>query len=471
MHHHKPLIHQLGLTLGSELKGFVLYDAFSINKNELILVFNNIDKWISLKLIIEARTFFFQFYNYPIERKGSAYLLFSNLKNGAFKEVFIHDNERSFRLVFNDNRSLVFKLYGSLANVFYFDNETLSSLFRPQIESDKNLPYAHFLALENSNTNLNLANNFYVYDDENNYPVLDLKDNHSLNIKSFNSLFEAYNEFTKQYLGKFFYTQKRNQLIQKFESELKRWKPVEANATKAMLHLESNVRNEEIGHIIMANLHEIEKGNEVLITTDFYTNNKIEIKLKTNLNPQENAEYYYKKARSKKKELQLLKDKIAQASDKVKINESNLALVLAANSMRDLKQFDIPINKQNNKIEKHDQFKKFEWKGYKIFVGKSASNNDYLTLKIAHKNDMWLHAKGVSGSHVIIKHLNSLIFTKESIIFAAQLAAYYSKSKGSTLVPVIYTLKKFVRKPKGAEPGQVFVEKEDIILVAPKIDL
>jgi predicted ribosome quality control (RQC) complex YloA/Tae2 family protein len=102
-------------------------------------------------------------------------------------------------------------------------------------------------------------------------------------------------------------------------------------------------------------------------------------------------------------------------------------------------------------------------------VGKSASNNDELTLKVAQKNDLWLHAKGVSGSHVVIKNQNNKPFPNEVIHYAAQLAAYYSKSKGSAMVPVIFTPKKFVRKPKGANPGQVFVEKEELILVEPKI--
>ena len=114
-------------------------------------------------------------------------------------------------------------------------------------------------------------------------------------------------------------------------------------------------------------------------------------------------------------------------------------------------------------------FKEFEFEGFKILVGKSAANNDLLTMKHAHKNDLWLHAKGVSGSHVVIKHKSGKSFSKLVIEHAASIAAQFSKSKGSAYVPVIYVERKFVRKPKGAEPGTVVVEKENTVLVKPGI--
>jgi predicted ribosome quality control (RQC) complex YloA/Tae2 family protein len=98
-------------------------------------------------------------------------------------------------------------------------------------------------------------------------------------------------------------------------------------------------------------MHEMQKGKDSLETLDFYTNNTINIKLKVNLNPQENAQYYYKKARNQKNEEQLLANKIKQAEEKVITNETKLAVVLAAQSMRDLKQFETPISKQKSKLE------------------------------------------------------------------------------------------------------------------------
>jgi len=115
-------------------------------------------------------------------------------------------------------------------------------------------------------------------------------------------------------------------------------------------------------------------------------------------------------------------------------------------------------------------FRHFAEGEYDIYVGKSAANNDELTFDFSHKEDMWLHARDVSGSHVIIKHKQNGIFPKPVIERAAQIAAYYSKSKGSIMSPVIYTLRKFVRKPKGAAHGSVICEKEKMIMVAPGLN-
>ena len=91
-----------------------------------------------------------------------------------------------------------------------------------------------------------------------------------------------------------------------------------------------------------------------------------------------------------------------------------------------------------------------------------------LLLKYAYKDDLWLHARDVSGSHVIIKYQAGKTFPRHVIERAAELAAWYSKRRTDSLCPVTVTPKKFVRKPKGLAPGQVIVEKEDVVLVAPR---
>ena len=101
-------------------------------------------------------------------------------------------------------------------------------------------------------------------------------------------------------------------------------------------------------------------------------------------------------------------------------------------------------------------------------VGKNARYNDELTLKVANKNDLWLHAKDVAGSHVVIRDQAGKKIPREVLEAAAQLAAWYSKRKTDSLCPVIYTPKKYIRKRKGDPPGAVVVEKEDVIMVVPR---
>ena len=98
-------------------------------------------------------------------------------------------------------------------------------------------------------------------------------------------------------------------------------------------------------------------------------------------------------------------------------------------------------------------------------MGKNAKSNDELTLKHSYKEDLWLHAKDVPGSHVLIKHQAGKTIPISVIERAAGFAAYYSKRKTDTLVPVIYTPAKHVRKKKGAAPGQVFVAQEKVMMI------
>jgi predicted ribosome quality control (RQC) complex YloA/Tae2 family protein len=127
-----------------------------------------------------------------------------------------------------------------------------------------------------------------------------------------------------------------------------------------------------------------------------------------------------------------------------------------------------PAKPKNNNV-KAPPYHTFEFKGFQIWVGKNAEANDELTLMHTYKEDLWLHAKDVAGSHVIIKHQSGKNFPKDVIERAAQLAAYNSKRKTESLCPVAVTPKKFVRKRKGDPAGMVVVEKEEVILVEPKL--
>ena len=103
-----------------------------------------------------------------------------------------------------------------------------------------------------------------------------------------------------------------------------------------------------------------------------------------------------------------------------------------------------------------------------IYIGKNARNNDLLTFKFAHKFDLWFHAQGVSGSHVII-HLSNKkqIPPKEIIEQAASIAAYNSGAKNSSIVPVNYTEVRYVRKPHKSSAGTVVISHEKSVFVKP----
>ncbi len=106
-----------------------------------------------------------------------------------------------------------------------------------------------------------------------------------------------------------------------------------------------------------------------------------------------------------------------------------------------------------------------------ILVGKNGPGNDHLTWRLARSHDLWLHAQGIPGSHVIVRLQNGKSAPSRTLQEAAQIAAYYSRARGQVKVPVDYALRKYLRKPKAAAPGVVLLTQEKTIVVRPDRDL
>jgi predicted ribosome quality control (RQC) complex YloA/Tae2 family protein len=102
-----------------------------------------------------------------------------------------------------------------------------------------------------------------------------------------------------------------------------------------------------------------------------------------------------------------------------------------------------------------------------LYVGRSAANNDELTMRFARQNDWWMHVRGASGSHTVLRGVNGPKIPKQVLEVAAAITAYYSQARNASYVPVVYTQRKFVRKPKGANVGAVTLEREQTVMVRP----
>lgn len=234
---------------------------------------------------------------------------------------------------------------------------------------------------------------------------------------------------------------------------------------------------EKYGHLLMANAHQaIDYGKESIELDDFYEENEtLEIPLKEGMSIAENAEYYYDKAKSSRRSYKEAKKRIPDVEKEVKLSNRLLKEVRDIEHLPELeswmKDHSDELEKFGYGVEDDSQasspYRKFKEGKYEIWVGKSAKSNDQLT-SLAHKEDVWLHARGVGGSHVVIRMGNQKDFPpKEVILKAAGYAAYYSKAKGMKMAPVMYTKRKYVRKPKGAAPGAVVVERENVEMVPP----
>ncbi len=267
--------------------------------------------------------------------------------------------------------------------------------------------------------------------------------------------------------------EEKAEILRKLNKEKKQTEIYLQDAFRRLEMVDSAVKNEELGHILMANLHQIDERAERVELFDFYRNENIFIKLKPELSPQKNAENFYRKAKNEKIEVEKLMENIENREKILAAVNVHILQIEQAENLKSLRNY-LKIN-QLSQISKSivvsykTLFKRFEVDGFEILVGKNAKNNDLLTQQYAYKDDLWLHARDATGSHVIVKYRAGKKIPNSVIEAAASLAAYFSKRRNETLTPVIVTQKKFVRKPKGLNDGQVVVEKEEVVMVEPKL--
>jgi len=210
---------------------------------------------------------------------------------------------------------------------------------------------------------------------------------------------------------------------------------------------------------------------------DYFNNSEpVKIPLQEGKGLVENANYYYDKARKSRRSLEEAghqKRQLTEELDTLNTLEKEISDIDYAKELgkwQKKKHKELVRLGLISQIRAEDRvpFRRFNEEGYEMWIGKNASSNDELTSR-AHKEDVWLHARGYPGSHVVIRMNRSRENPPQHILMkAASYAAWYSQARGSSMVPVSHTRKKYVRKPKGSEPGQVVLDREDVVLAAPQ---
>lgn len=239
---------------------------------------------------------------------------------------------------------------------------------------------------------------------------------------------------------------------------------------------------ERYGNLLMINLTRAPEQPDRMTVDDLFTDPRlvVSIPLDARLGVLENAERYFDKARSSRGAAAYAGDRAAAARARLEqVRAFQLALVQCADTraLQDLftgytdLMASLGLTPKGDTNEQPFPFRRFVVSGgFEVWAGKSSANNDELTVRWAKPHDLWFHARGVGGSHVIIRAGSAPGEpTKEAIREAAAIAAYYSKHRNAKSVPVAYTEKKYVRKPKGVPAGTVYLEREKVIMVAPAL--
>lgn len=269
-----------------------------------------------------------------------------------------------------------------------------------------------------------------------------------------------------------------NDLIRKVDNEIKRNQTKLAKREKTLQDSENAEEFRRDGELLTTFMTQVPRGAESVELQNYYEENApIVIKLNPALTPNQNAQKYFQKYQKLKNAVKLIYNQIAEAKDEIAYLESVLAQLEIAGPMdievikEELVASGYLKRKRSKKNRKQAPSKPERFvasDGTEILVGKNNLQNDQLTLKQARKTDIWLHAKNIPGSHVIVKSNDP---SEETLLEAAELAAYFSKFRQSAQVPVDYVAVKHVHKPNGAKPGFVIYENQKTLFVTPEESL
>lgn len=232
------------------------------------------------------------------------------------------------------------------------------------------------------------------------------------------------------------------------------------------------------GELLTANLHSLKSGTDTAAVDNYYADpvERIAIPLDRQLTPGENAQRYYKKYQKLKaaRDMAIVqREQTLSEQNYLEGQLDNLTKCTAENELSELieelkDQGYIKRDKGGKKKMKLAASKPMHFvssTGADIYVGKNNRQNDELTLRFASPNDIWMHAKNIPGSHVIVKGANEQ--DTAAMTEAALLAAYYSRARGSENVAVDYTPRKYVKKPAGAKLGMVIYTTNKTAYVTP----
>lgn len=418
----------------------------------------------------------------------------------------IHSNKNSYRVLY-PGATFIMPPTSNKLNPFSFTKEELKNLLKENINFNesifskiitgvgKNLSNDLFIEYKNKFNDLTIDNlSLFITD----YFKNILKDNKNIlffkegkvidfyfkDLISLNNCEKKYFESHSDTLDNFYATKdKQDRLHSKgldiqrlintnIERCLKKIKILE----KTLKECETKEDYRIKGELLTSYIYGFKKGDKDVSVLNYYSENEeyLKISLDENKTPSENIQFYFKKYNKLKNAEEASINQLSINEDELNYLNSVLTSLETADNYADIEEIKKELietgyvrfrkEKNKNKIKTNKPLHFISSDGIDIYVGKNNIQNDYLTLKFAEKTDTWLHTKIIPGSHVIIKGKN---IPESTLLEAATLAAFYSKGKNSTKVPVDYTLVKNVKKPSGAKPGMVIYSTNKTLYIDP----
>lgn len=295
------------------------------------------------------------------------------------------------------------------------------------------------------------------------YNAISLNQYASLERENFSSISELLDKYYYEKDQKDRITQRSQNMRHTISANLKRAKNKLQKQKEEMLESANREAYKVYADLISSNIHKISKGLKEIKLENFYDNmNEISVPLDQKLSAVQNAQKYYKRYQKMKQREIVLEKQIENTEDEINYLELVSDAIDRTDDVKNLDEIYFELIK-NNYIKKDKKIKNKPKKiaihsvdyddTSKVYYGKNNLQNEYITFKVADKNDVWMHVKGFPGSHVVIK--SGGYPSDELLVFAAKIAAKNSKAKDSNKVDVDFTTRKNVKKHPSGKTGLV----------------
>lgn len=441
------------------------------------------------------------------KKKSNAVVQFKDLEGKTVENVRFAMFDRLLTIAFNNGSKLVFKGFGKFSNILEYADEHKkpTTIFRLNLKKDWNLTYSslsknwteggandHDVNIDNPNQwnelfpGLKWDTAQTHYSDNNSKRLVTTLANPAyyrfdLSGDNQNILFwidtdkqwpseqiaNKLDEVIRTHLRTYFFIEEKNQLKAIISKKIKLLKTNLKNLQKRKNKLKEQRSFRELGDLVLANAHSIKKGVSEALISDFFTGQRIRIKINPDLTAAENAQKFYRKSKNEQLEwdhvtsnennTEASLEKFSEYLDKINKSTQGKDLTIIRESIRP--------NSSPKEKQQTTTYKTLRLDDFDLWLGKNAKSNDDL-LRKAHKNDLWFHAADVSGSHVLAR-INGKELNRKQLERVAQLAAFHSKGRSQPIQTVQYTKRKFLSKPKNGVAGEVKLSQFETIDVVP----
>lgn len=320
----------------------------------------------------------------------------------------------------------------------------------------------------------------YLADERHQLSVITLRHLGNSKSESFNLVNEAITVCVRQHFRSFGREHEKRRYLAALQGECHRSRRTLEAMDQELGEADRAEAYERLGNVIIANLHHLTKGvTHVELPDLFAGDSTLRVSMNPTLTPVQNAERYFNKSKRAKVARLQIGERRTTIDKRIALLEKMILEIERCETHEEIREFSEAYRKELTRMKligkteatERPPFRVFTVEGgAEVWVGKNSANNDLLTMKHSKPNDLWFHARGASGSHTVLKcHGSHQPPGKEVIRQAAAIAAYYSKMRKASHVPVAYCERKYVRKPKGVPGGAVTLEREKVIFVNPQL--